>query len=117
MQLRIGKNQQEWQRIDKNVTLTSSEVVTTVLRTKIIKAWDKNIQESFEHSKTFLDVPEHMKNIQQHTKNKQRPSEKQQETCRIFPRTGKCLNFEFLGMILEVFLTVGRTLNNFLSMS
>ena len=96
MQPRIGKNQQEWRRIDKNVTLTSSEGVTTVLRTKIIEAWDKNIQESLEHSKTFLDVPEHMKNIQEHPTIHQEQTKtikKKQETCRIFPRTGKCLNF------------------------
>ena len=78
-------------KMDKNVTLTSSEGVTTVLRTKIIEAWDKKIQEKFEHSKTFLDVPEHMKNIQEH------PATHQEQTktiqCRIFPRTGKYLNF------------------------
>ena len=66
MQPRIGKNQQEWLRINKNVTITSSEGVTTELRTKVIEAWDKNIQESFEHSETFLDVPDHMKNIKEH---------------------------------------------------
>ena len=92
---RTGKNQQESTRIKRNQQQCNTNILrrfATVLGTQIIEACYKNCQESIEHSKTFLGLPEHNKNIQQHMTNKQRTYENQQETCRIFSRTGNFPN-------------------------
>ena len=114
MHPRTRKNQQESTRINKIVTLTCQEGATTVLGTEIIEACYKNCQESFEHSNTFLRVPEHNKNIQEHSTTYDEQTKNIQESKRNmqnFSKNWKLSKFlVYLAMVFGTFLTVGRGL-------